>query len=143
MDLVKKHNLEDLPNIVKLACDLGVNEVFVQNLQSWSKESFRKTVKRKHSIFYEEQKKKEESFEKVRRIANELGVKISLPQLNDKKYTCLWPWTSCWVSVEGFITPCCNCSDPRTKHFGNIFEKPIENILKNRELEILKSKLEK
>jgi len=128
-----KYNLVDLPNLIELACSLGVNEIFVQNLQSWSKKEFRETVKKENSIFYEDRKKVQEAFKKTRETAEKLGVKLSQPQLKEKKFSCTWPWTSCWVSVEGFVTPCCNCSDPRTKNFGNLFEKPIEEIWNSQE----------
>ena len=126
-----KHNLYSISKIVEIAHSLAIEEVFVQNLQSWSKKEFRNTVKKEHSIFYEEYKWREEAFERARITAKILEIKISLPQLKNKKYTCIWPWTSCYISVEGFITPCCNCSDPRTKNMGNIFRNPIKKIWNN------------
>ena len=46
---------------------------------------------------------------------------------------CYWPFSSTYITAEGFVTPCCMISDPQVFDFGNIFEKPFQYIWNSKE----------
>jgi radical SAM protein with 4Fe4S-binding SPASM domain len=41
---------------------------------------------------------------------------------------CLWPWWSCFITVDGYLTPCCSRPDPSIFNFGNLIERSFETI---------------
>ncbi|MFA5321229.1 MAG: radical SAM protein [Smithella sp.] len=47
---------------------------------------------------------------------------------NMKNAMCYWPFSASYITVDGFVTPCCMISDPGILNFGNIREKPFHHI---------------
>ncbi|UCC95674.1 MAG: SPASM domain-containing protein, partial [Candidatus Omnitrophota bacterium] len=45
-----------------------------------------------------------------------------------RKLTCRWPFEKSFITVDGFVTPCCIRMDPEVINFGNIFETPFRDI---------------
>lgn len=126
-----KNNLKQIKGIVKIAADKKINLIVVQNMQSWSTDDNITKRDEKDKEISTKQINKEilkREFDVIRETAKKLNVNIVLPPLEKGHFSCLWPWKSAFISVEGYVTPCCNCPDPRVYNFGNIFEKPIEKI---------------
>lgn len=123
-----KNNLKEIPGIVSLASKLDIKEIVVQNMQSWGKEEYRENEKRQYSLFFEEQVNVEIFFQRARELADSQGVKLTLPLFKNSKLTCTWPWTSCFITTEGFLTPCCNCPDPNVFNFGNLLVNDLKDI---------------
>jgi len=56
---------------------------------------------------------------------------------------CMWPWSSTYITVDGWVTPCCNIYDPRTLNFGNIFEKDFAAIWGSEEFKEFRCQIKK
>lgn len=123
-----KNNLKEIPGIVSLAFKLGINEIVVQNMQSWGRFEVKKNEEPRYSLLFEDLKKIKIFFNKAKERAKSRGIKITLPLFENSKLTCTWPWTSCFITTEGFLTPCCNCPDPNLFNLGNLLENNIKSI---------------
>ena len=55
-----------------------------------------------------------------------LPVRLAAPEAGYEN--CPWYRGGIYVSWQGYVTPCCQRPDPRTIHFGNLFEQPFEAI---------------
>ncbi len=123
-----KDNFNEITKLVKLAKELGINEVTVQSAHSWGKDY----LKDKHDIKSDDVKN---VLNDASRLAKELGIKLSYTTIFKKdKRGCKAPWLTSYITVDGFVTPCCmQASDPRIINFGNIFEKYFKDIWNNDE----------
>lgn len=132
--LAMKENIQEMPLMPALAARAGVRRLFVQNLHSWGRESLKKEVVADLGIRRGEYM---ETIEKTRANAVAAGVELLLAtdfSGEQKTRGCQWPWFSAYISVEGFVTPCCvQGSNPDIINFGNIFERPFAEIWNNEE----------
>lgn len=119
--VLMKENYRHLNEMINLGKEIGVDEVFVQNMQSWSRPEFKEKESKEHSVFGLARGELEKVFSGVRKN----DIKVSLPPLEGGKYSCTWPYTGAWISVEGYLCSCCECHDPRILNFGNVLEEPI------------------
>ena len=127
--VLMKENLNHLNEMIELGTEIGVDEIFVQNMQSWTRKEFRENESLEHSIFALDKAELEKAYLRVKQGR----VKISLPPLEEGKFNCTWPYTGAWISVEGFLCPCCECHDPRILNFGNVLERPIIELWNSQE----------
>ncbi len=124
-----KDNIEELPLMVKLLSGLGVKHLNMQSVHNWGKKEWEERLgaQRMSSDFT----KLKDAVLNTERLAKESGIRfnyVNMP-LRKQKRTCQWPWKSCYITADGFITPCCiHGSDPGVINFGNIFEKPFTEI---------------
>jgi MoaA/NifB/PqqE/SkfB family radical SAM enzyme len=118
-----KENYQYLKEIFLVGKDIGVDEIMVQNVQSWSRDSFQDKAD-EISIFGIQKEDVTRHFQK----SIIPGIKISLPPLEKGHFSCTWPYEGVWFTVEGDVCPCCNCHDPRILSFGNIFKKSFNDI---------------
>jgi len=42
---------------------------------------------------------------------------------------CLFPWTHFYICWDGFVPPCCAKPFPKELNFGNVFERPVIDVL--------------
>lgn len=123
-----RKNLKQIPSIVETAYNLGIGEVVVQSMQTWSRKELVEYADKETAIFVEDIEKVKAVFQEAKEIAIKRKIKLILPPLQGTKYTCTWPWTSCFITADGYITPCCNCPDPELFNFGNIRNARIKDI---------------
>lgn len=121
-------NLEQIPSIIELAYTLGVDEVVVQSMQTWSRKELVERADKETTIFAENMKKVKVVFQRAKDISLMRNIKLVLPPLQETDYTCTWPWTSCFITTDGYVNACCNCPDPMLFNFGNIKNTNINEI---------------
>lgn len=119
--VLQRENLYQLQEIVTLGEKIGVDEVFIQNMQTWTRPEFNKNIAATNSVLDLEK----EELEKVFSNIESTSVKIKFPPVEKNRLGCTWPYTSAYISVEGLLCVCCECHDPRILNFGNILEKPF------------------
>lgn len=125
----QSENIHELPELVRLVGKLGINNIYVRSIQVRGSEDLRKRNEERSILAQMDRFRT--YLEEASRTASALGVtlwecRFPDPQLGRR---CQWPWRSCFISVEGFVTPCClQGSDPRIINFGNIFEMPFRDI---------------
>lgn len=143
-----RRNVRELPALVRLAADVGVDEVWVQNLSH----SFSDTdpagayapmreYAAREALFGDAEHAAAAAFEAARAAAGELGVGLRLPRLDAEPSRqargagepgCTWPWDGAYVTHEGVVQPCCmvmgsdraRLGDLREQSFGEVWEGP-------------------
>ncbi|MEW6745744.1 MAG: radical SAM protein [Planctomycetota bacterium] len=45
-----------------------------------------------------------------------------------QRKACWWPLQWAYISVDGYVTPCCNYFDPKVLNLGNVFVQPFRDI---------------
>jgi radical SAM protein with 4Fe4S-binding SPASM domain len=116
-----RRNLGELPALVRLAADLGVDELRVQNLshtfsdtdpagdyagirEYTAQESLADAPDLLRSVFAE-----------AAAVADTVGVRLRLPEIVERAAEsrtagepgCTWPWDAAYVTHRGEVQPCC------------------------------------
>lgn len=139
--VVMRQNLHELPDLVRLAHQWSVEQMFVQHLCHDFKEStlpahyrpMREFVQAQ-TLLEEDKERIEHYFNKARNIAQELGVNLRLPRTTPRLHPpgtpgakrCDWPWRGAYISYQGYAMPCCMVSTPDRINFGNLLEQGVE-----------------
>jgi MoaA/NifB/PqqE/SkfB family radical SAM enzyme len=116
-----RRNVDELPDLVRLAHEWGVDRVFVQNLShtfsdtdpAGSYAQIRRFAGRE--ALFSEPERAERAFARARAVADELGVELRLPRLAEPERRarepgepgCHWPFESAYVTHRGLVQPCC------------------------------------
>ncbi len=76
----------------------------------------------------------------VKEYARQVGVDLEFAY--SKAYSpsrrCHWSFDKSFISVEGYVVPCCTIADPTILNFGNIFETPFEDIWYGRKYRVFR-----
>jgi len=127
--VVTKDNVGELPDIVRLAKDLGVDAITFQLFVSdWGKaemKGFAEAVRVNSA-----ERHVEALLAEAQHIADLLGMPLRVSRANflSRKKPCSWPWTSAYVASNGDVVPCCIVADSNTVRMGNLFEQPFSEI---------------
>ncbi len=114
-----KETVAELPDFVRIAADLGVEEVYLQRLVFFDKDSI--GLARPDQALFEQMTREESgSLRAAADLARELGISFSAsgaasePDLSLKRVAskCPWslcgrPWTVMYVTANGRVLPCC------------------------------------
>jgi radical SAM protein with 4Fe4S-binding SPASM domain len=138
--VIMKRNLDELPDLVRMARRLSFEEVFVQHLcHDFGEESLpaeyrpmREYVERE-TLLSEDAGRVEAVFATARQAAEDAGLVLRLPRIRPKEHApgtpgrerCDWPWKGAYVSYQGLAMPCCMISTPDRMNFGNIAERGV------------------
>jgi radical SAM protein with 4Fe4S-binding SPASM domain len=141
-----RRNVAELPELVRLAADVGVEEVRVQNLShdfsdtdpAGSYEQIR-AYAAEEALFAPGRKPPraaEEAFAAARVAAGETGVELRLPRLEEAtgrrrepgKPACGWPWESAYVTHRAEVLPCCMVMGSERATLGDLHEQSFAEI---------------
>ena len=116
-----RRNIDELPDVVRLAHEWEVERLFVQNLShtfsdtdpSGSYAAIRRFAG-EQALFLEPERA-EAVFGRAREVADELGVDLRLPRLEEPQRPprepgtpgCHWPFEAAYVTHKGLVQPCC------------------------------------
>ena len=141
--VLMRRNLHELPDLVRLAADLGVGELDVQQLCHDFGES---TLPAQYAAMREfvasetladlPPEEVEPVFEAARQLAAQRGLALRLPHLQPKTYApgtpgeqrCDWPWSGAYVSYDGHFMPCCMISTPDRGSMGRLSSGTVTEI---------------
>lgn len=120
-------NTAHLDEIIELAASLGLDEVYLQNLNRVflpAGHPAERKISEKESDHYREAKHTAEA------LASRLGIRFLAPVLDSPDFysRCQWPFSGCNITWDGFVAPCCLQPDPAVMHFGNLFETDFGQI---------------
>ncbi|HEY1377114.1 MAG TPA: radical SAM protein [Gemmataceae bacterium] len=130
-----RQNLDEFPDLVRLARRLGIDTVFVQHLchdfgESSLPEQYRpmRDFVAGETLLAEDPGRIDRAFAAARTAAAELGVDLRLPNPRPKSHPpgtpgpdrCDWPWRGAYVSYDGRAMPCCMIATPDRVNFGNM-----------------------
>lgn len=137
-----RRNVGELPDVVRLAADTGVNEVWVQHLSH----SFDDTegsddgayvAIRRYTAAEALWDAVPPAFVEARRVADELGVELRLPPAGgepvaarrvDGEPGCDWPWRSGYVTHDGAAEPCCMVMGADRATLGRVGERSFADV---------------
>ncbi|MCR5124281.1 MAG: radical SAM protein [Treponema sp.] len=121
-------NYTELPDVIRLAKDLGVDKVKAYHVFSYSSEIDNFSLMNNLSDF---EKVRAESIELAKNIRMNVSINESLsenqveaePKLVHQK--CRLPWAECFIDFDGEVYP---CHTHNHKSYGNIFESDSESV---------------
>ncbi|NLG96985.1 MAG: radical SAM protein [Chloroflexi bacterium] len=141
--VIMRQNLAELPDLVRLAHRYGAEEVFAQQLShDFGDPAFNPKFQplneyvHEQSLLYEDEARIEHYFGEARALAKEYGIRLRLPRPRPRAYPpetsgrdrCSWPWTSAYISFQGYAMPCCMAATPEQVHLGLIDGTNLEGI---------------
>jgi radical SAM protein with 4Fe4S-binding SPASM domain len=152
-----RQNLTEFADLVRLASNLGAEEVFVQQLCHDFGESSLPGKYREMRQFVDDQTLQAEDagrveffFAEARRAAEETGMRLRLPRVRPMAHPpgtpgrerCSWPWTGAYISYQGYMMPCCMVATPDRANFGNVTGQTIGNVWNSKEFNAFRAQLE-
>lgn len=136
-----RNNFHELPDLVTLVHRLGVKYLWVQDVQFQQLDAGLATKEESLRAIAEQNDGEKGQIEQFLKTALQLARKYDLQLLTyggksvfDRLYItrklakCIWPWTSAYITWDGFVSPCCI---PSTYFCGNVFEEPFKKIWNN------------
>lgn len=138
--VLMRQNLAEVPALVRLAADHGVDEVLVQRLAHPLDEptlpgryipvrSFIDTAQ----LTAGDEVRAASIFDEARALARSLGVTLNLPRLRpderaERTGRCTWPWDGLYLTAYGEVLPCCMVGTADRATFGTVGTQPIEAV---------------
>lgn len=143
-----RENLQELPDLLRLAADLGVPEVYMQRMVYFAREPEKQygLARGELAIFGQDENKEDRIIEECTQLSKELGIDFlasgardpinSLAAARPSDFTpwqaCMRPWTTAYVTANGNCLPCCispfATDDYESLILGNLFERPFGEI---------------
>jgi MoaA/NifB/PqqE/SkfB family radical SAM enzyme len=136
-----RRNVRELPALVRLAADIGVDELFVQNLSHTFSDTDPAGAYADIRAYADEEalfgdhaeQEMRAAFLDAREAADELGLALRLPQLDERERArgepgCSWPWDSAYVTHQGVVQPCCMVMGSDRAQMGRLGEQRFEEI---------------
>ena len=133
-------NIEELPALVKLASDIGLDEVKGVYLTVFSENLLSETL-------YNQKDKVRRIFEKTEQLGEQLGIKIKLPYLQDEDIAgsnyhkdCFVAWRDFFFCSFGYVRPCQSNAEKFFKYDKNI---PFESMWNSKEYQDFRNSVNK
>jgi radical SAM protein with 4Fe4S-binding SPASM domain len=141
--VIMRRNLNELPDIVRLAHSHGVDRIFVQHLCHDYSESTLPAAYRTMRDFIDVEElsglpyaEVEAAFQQAREVADDLSVELRLPSLAalypqheiTQARGCDWPMRGAYISYRGDAMPCCMVSTPDRANLGNMARQEIIKV---------------
>ncbi len=138
--VITPQTLKTLQDIVKPGADLGLDEVYLQNINSEFIPSNNIERELIHTIDKEIYRK---VVHKAGKAAKNAAIRFSAPDLNnqDHTYLCKWPFHGCNITWDGFMSPRCLQPDPEVLNFGNLFKEDFEKIWHSKPYRIFRDRV--
>ncbi|MFE9746907.1 radical SAM protein [Saccharothrix saharensis] len=135
-----RRNVAELPDLVALAADLGVDELWVQNLSH----SFSDTDPAGRYAAIREYAAREsletdpaagrDAFAVAREVAAARGLPIRLPRVEEAtpvdadRPGCTWPWDSAYITHRGEVQPCCMVMGSDRATLGRLRDRTFADV---------------
>jgi len=143
-----QENLQELPDLLRLAADLSVPEVYMQRMVYFAGELEKQygMARGELAIFGNDENDEDRIIEECTALSNELGINFlasggrdpinSLAAARSSDFTpwhaCMRPWTTAYITATGNCLPCCispfATDDYKSLILGNLFERPFSEI---------------
>lgn len=134
-------NIEELPGVLRLAKNLGIDDVEAQDTHFWGDE-IHKSRLINETLYSSKIDRAKEIVNETIEESKKLGIPFywlgargrnkpytdSDRQLHGNPRDCKKVFRSCFITVDGFVTSCACVPDPRTLNFGNILQQDFDEI---------------
>lgn len=154
--VIMRQNLHELPNLVRLAHEKSIEEIFVQHLcHDFGEASLpahylpMRAFVQEETLLEEEPERINHYFDEARTVAKELGVALRLPHTRLRihpagttgQQRCDWPWRGAYFSYQGYAMPCCMVSTPDRINFGKVTEQPAKLLWNNKDYQEFRNQI--
>src|SRR5579885_2435446 len=141
--VIMRQNLQELPELVRLAHHWSMESIFVQHLchdfgESSLPERYlpMRDFVQQETLLEEDPARVERYFAEARAVARSLGIELRLPRTRMRLHPpgtpgpqrCDWPWRGAYFSYQGYAMPCCMVSTPDRINFGKINGRGAEQL---------------
>lgn len=136
-----RENLYELPDLVTLIHGLGVRYLWVQDVQFQQLDAGLARKDESLRVLADQDDREKNQIESYLRKALQLVHKYDMQiltyggksifnrlSISRNRQKCSWPWTSAYVTWDGFVSPCCI---PSTYFCGNLLQDPFKKIWNN------------
>ncbi len=143
-----RENLQELPDLLRLAAQLGVPEVYMQRLVYFATEPEKQygMARNELTFFGKDENDEDRIIEECTVLSRELGINFlasggrdpinSFAAARPSDFTpwqaCMRPWTTAYVTANGNCLPCCISPFATDEYasliLGNLFERPFSEI---------------
>ncbi len=120
-------NYKEIPKIIELAKECGIDAIGFVEVENW-KTPLEQDYQSELNFIQQARKLSKEIERLILEAKKQNSLEINYFVVNKRKENCLWPFYYCFITVDGFITPCCIRMDPDVINFGNIFQESFEKI---------------
>lgn len=122
-------NFKEIEKIVEKAITLGVDEVGIVEVENWYipiEDEYQESL----NFVLESRRYANEIQNKVKELRKKYRKKINIGLLDSspRKSKCFWPFYAVYISVDGYVTPCCIRMNPEVFNFGNIYQQKFADI---------------
>lgn len=141
-------NLGELPDLVRLAAQVGVPEVYVQRMTYFAREEADQfgMARPEFAIFGQRDDEQATVIAECEALSAALGIQFRASGARDPRNSlaaarppdvapwraCLRPWTTAYITANGHCLPCCispfATNDYASLILGNLFEQPFAQI---------------
>ncbi len=138
-------NLEEIPQIIKLASEVDIDRVkghhlwvHTKEMQNESLRKDQKSIEKWNQVLkkcLEVQKQFPKKNGKLVQLENFFPLSMNNNSVVREEYECPFLGKELWISAEGKISPCCAPNELRNTlgEFGNIQTKTLQEVLVSRE----------
>jgi radical SAM protein with 4Fe4S-binding SPASM domain len=139
-----KETLSELPDFLRIAHRLGIEEVYLQRLVYWQDDNREKLATPDQSLFQSLRDEEEGIIHASEVLAKQLGLRFeasgattpdeSIHQSGDTRpwARCMRPWTVMYITANGSVFPCCiapfSAESLPSITLGNAFDEPLAGI---------------
>ncbi|WP_306210166.1 radical SAM protein [Actinoplanes sp. RD1] len=129
-----RDNVAELPGLVRLLGDLGVDELHVQNLSHSFSDTDPAGAYEGIRSFAAEQAlwtSSPPAFAEARIAAATTGLKLRLPRAEEPagdRRGCSWPWDAAYITSAGVVQPCCMVMGDDRVALGSLAEQSFPEI---------------
>lgn len=131
-----RRNVDELPELVDLLADVGVDELRVQNLSHDFGDTDETGPYAEIRAYAQREALDTDArtpFDEARRRAAVRGVDLRLPELESLAPEpggpgCTWPWDSAYITSEGVVQPCCMVMGDDRVQLGRLGEATFADI---------------